>query len=724
MTEKFEAWKWLWTQYQYRRSSKPTTGFALNKDLISTCGITFEYCLNDTSTLLLKKLFEASITATAQKNTNRDSHPIGLVTGAPGIGKTRFLLECVNHIKKNFPNFFKDFVDLVIISYSNANIPNNLDLELGENKSLSLRFLHSVFVDPIRAYVDFVMDLKEAGFQYDDITLREAITIARKGLNIQPTSNWLLVISIDEFNKIITNFENDRGHKFLSKISQILGSVMCNPPEYTTVLGLMAGTMATTINTVFRESSHLTMSMRLSPLSENERAKILMMLGFPEKWKTCREFRLSLADVGGLPRIFEAFVMECQPYIRNNIAISGWPFKERIIPAVKNYAHTRYLDGARPFAVKLIEDIILQTPVYRENAIDTTGNIPTTYGELESQADVLLIEQDDKSCIVTMPFLLLEWLLTSASCLQNPATALLKKLFVYGIDKKITWQEFEVFVAIFETSKTMLMYQHEKRSSNHSCITINLSDYFKVEHDFPDIILPQNITFCKSMERFPRNKNITDSCTGRSINWECETSPTIINGNSAEFADIFTVRMMADDLSDCEERDDSKAYFTSKFIPYLCGSFNKYFLICGQCNLYSSNTNISKKDIEDEIQKIHNAITTYLPKYNNRWLLVIYTTRIMENPVDDPRCIVIDSVKMEEHFSKTLVERAIHLLEHRKVNINYFDVIELKQARGVGTKYASMIVEERKRGGSFENWENLKRRINCIPDALYDKFEY
>ncbi|CAJ0848691.1 9431_t:CDS:2 [Entrophospora sp. SA101] len=661
MSEKFEVWKWLWTQYQYRWSSKPTTEFVLNRDLISICGITFEYCLNDTSTLLLKKLFEASITATAQKNTNRDSHSIGLVTGAPGIGKTRFLLECVNHIKKNFPNFFKDFVDLVIISYSNANIPNNLDLELGEKKSLSLRFLHSVFVDPIRAYVDFVMDLKEAGFQYDDITLREAITIARKGLNIQPTSNWLLVISIDEFNKIITNFENDRGHKFLSKISQILGSVMCNPPEYTTVLGLMAGAMATTINTVFRESSHLTMSMRLSPLSENERAKILMMLGFPEEWKTCREFRLSLADVG------------------------GWPFKERIISAVKNYAHTRYLDGARPFAVKLIEDIILQTPVYRENAIDTTGNIPTTYGELESQADVLLIEQDDKSCIVTMPLLLLEWLLTSASCLQNPATALLKKLFVYGIDKKITWQEFEVFVAIFETSKTMLMYQREKRSSNHSCITINLSDYFKVKHDFPDIILPQNITFCKSMERFPRNKNITDSCTGRSINWECETSPTIINGNSAEFADTFTVRMMADNLSDCGERDDN---------------------------------------IEDEIQKIHNAITTYLPKYNNNWLLVIYTTQNMENPVDDPRCIVIDGVKMEKHFSKTLFERAIHLLEHRKVNINHFDIIELKQACGVGTKYASMIVEERKQGGSFENWENLKRHINCIPDALYDKFEY
>src|SRR5690242_15224529 len=102
---------------------------------------------------------------------------------------------------------------------------------------------------------------------------------------------------------------------------------------------------------------------------------------------------------------------------------------------------------------------------------------------------------------------------------------------VYDSNTKITWQEFEEFVAIFETVKTMLMHQREKRLSNDSCITISLSDYFKVQNVFPDIILPQNVTFCKSKEHFPRKKNITDSRTGRSIKWECETSPTIINGN-------------------------------------------------------------------------------------------------------------------------------------------------------------------------------------------------
>jgi len=39
------------------------------------------------------------------------------------------------------------------------------------------------------------------------------------------------------------------------------------------------------------------------------------------------------------------------------------------MPAVKQYANSHYPTGALPFTVKLIEDNILQTPVYREDVI-------------------------------------------------------------------------------------------------------------------------------------------------------------------------------------------------------------------------------------------------------------------------------------------------------------------------------------------------------------------
>ncbi|CAG8723482.1 10346_t:CDS:2, partial [Funneliformis caledonium] len=110
---------------------KPTTGSELNKQLIETYGIAIEYCINDASTLLLKELFDTNIIATAQKKFDYNFHPVGLVTGAQGIGKSRLLMECVNHIRKRFPGILKDLVDLIIVSYNNGNTPSDLDLQLG-----------------------------------------------------------------------------------------------------------------------------------------------------------------------------------------------------------------------------------------------------------------------------------------------------------------------------------------------------------------------------------------------------------------------------------------------------------------------------------------------------------------------------------------------------------------------------------------------------------------
>ncbi|CAG8556269.1 5426_t:CDS:2 [Funneliformis mosseae] len=120
------GWEWLWTQYEHRRTPKPSTGSELNKQLIESYGIAFEYCINDASTLLLKELFDTNIIATAQKKFDFNFHPVGLVTGAQGIGKSRLLMECVNHIRKRFPGFLKDLVDLI---------------------NLPLRLLPSVLVD-------------------------------------------------------------------------------------------------------------------------------------------------------------------------------------------------------------------------------------------------------------------------------------------------------------------------------------------------------------------------------------------------------------------------------------------------------------------------------------------------------------------------------------------------------------------------------------------------
>ncbi|CAB5364348.1 unnamed protein product [Rhizophagus irregularis] len=261
-------------------------------------------------------------------------HPIRLTTGALGVGKTQFLLECVNHFWEKYPEFLKNLVDVVVISYNNGNLPSDLDKQLVVKKNLSLHLLHATFVNPIRKFDDFANDLKKAEIDIN-ITFKFALTIVCEELGIQLTDNWLIVIAIGKFNKILTHFENDTSRRFLSMLSQILGSVMCNPPEHTTVIGLMAGTMVVTINSIFRELSYDRISMCFSSLNIYERtAEILLALD------------------------------------------------------------SHYLAGARQFTVKLIEDTILQTPVNREDVIDLTVDT-TTYGDLESQADILFNERSE-----------------------------------------------------------------------------------------------------------------------------------------------------------------------------------------------------------------------------------------------------------------------------------------------------------------------------------------
>ena len=97
--------------------------------------------------------------------------------GAPGVGKTRFLRECVNHIQTKYPQLLKDPVDLVVISYNHGDVISDLDKKLGVENSLSLRFLHTLFVDPSQRFENFVTDLCNAGSSCE-LAFIDAITMA------------------------------------------------------------------------------------------------------------------------------------------------------------------------------------------------------------------------------------------------------------------------------------------------------------------------------------------------------------------------------------------------------------------------------------------------------------------------------------------------------------------------------------------------------------------
>src|SRR5688500_17598754 len=97
-----QDWSYLWTEYDYRRKPSLKTGANFNSHLIQTDGRSFKYCLNKNSSRLLKKLFQNNLEATAEKAVDRNYHPIGLVAGAPGSGKSRVTLAWVHRRHGNY----------------------------------------------------------------------------------------------------------------------------------------------------------------------------------------------------------------------------------------------------------------------------------------------------------------------------------------------------------------------------------------------------------------------------------------------------------------------------------------------------------------------------------------------------------------------------------------------------------------------------------------------
>ena len=122
-----------------------------------------------------------------------------------------------------------------------------------------------------------------------------------------------------------------------------------------------------------------------------------------------------------------------------------------------------------------------------------------------------------------------------------------------------------------------------------------------------------------------------------------------VNGASAKFADVFTVRGIKKNPVDVEVAGSTP----------VC-----YLLLCAQCKLYFWYK--INDDVEKEIKKNREALRKYLSSYNDNWLLVVYVTRILDFQID--QSIILDSIGMER---PTMVERAFHLLEHRKLMLTF-----------------------------------------------------
>ena len=198
---------------------------------------------------------------------------IGLLTGSPGSGKTRTLVEMDQYI---------DDSHVFIISFNNGNPPKDFDKDYGAEYSISLRFIHSVYAS-YSTFDAFTRKVKEAGLLEKDKLLSFEATFEMLSKEIKKR----IVVAIDEFNELMRpGFET-----YIKDFSDLLKSTskLCPRPIF-----YVAATSCRDLRVELRNSGVEFMNVPLVPFSSDHKEKIIDLYAQNcpnlQPWRTNRKF--------------------------------------------------------------------------------------------------------------------------------------------------------------------------------------------------------------------------------------------------------------------------------------------------------------------------------------------------------------------------------------------------------------------------------------------------
>lgn len=376
----------------------------------------------------------------------RRSHPVGVIGGCSGIGKTRALVEIGESLKEL--KSVNQWCESIVISYNNGNPPTcDRSLNLGynasqsviANKAFALRLLYFAFVvgQSVRllSFESFVT-VFPSDLLHTLTTEISISTIRRYCSKKSGKADGLLYVGVDEINYLLD--DNLRGKEigsFLKATMIAFGSIMLPMDSSLLVFGIVAGTTVMPLDQVFAESGHPIVKLPIGLLNVESCNSIMekLEIEYPIKWKnwrSCRAFRTCWADFACIPHQAEILLNMIENKIDDGEQLLELDYDEiysALATSIKS--DKRMILYARP----LISVIILSTVVLRETYILGLGDASDcTYGELEEQGIISLKTRDNGDCIVQLPFSSFRRLLSSLNGRGDPVIAILRDMCSIG----------------------------------------------------------------------------------------------------------------------------------------------------------------------------------------------------------------------------------------------------------------------------------------------------
>ncbi|PKK61990.1 hypothetical protein RhiirC2_791031, partial [Rhizophagus irregularis] len=261
--------------------------------LVKSYGKDFKFLQRDDT---IKALWKGTVIAGIEARfkyrnvSDKGLHPIPILAGRPGVGKSRFLDE-VERLLSQYANesddeeIWKAFTNMTVINttYGNGSPAGTMDVNFGAEAFLAIRILY-----------DFTLSTA--------LRIIYADVIIQKKQEINSNPLLVLVLGIDEFNKL-----HDTEKGICKELINAIGGVMCHPPPNIYFIPILAGTIEEHLHDYISGSMHKILPLPLRLLNDDDAIRIGMKMNlFDDKYVRLHPyFRISISDIGGHVRTLE-----------------------------------------------------------------------------------------------------------------------------------------------------------------------------------------------------------------------------------------------------------------------------------------------------------------------------------------------------------------------------------------------------------------------------------
>ncbi|CAB5359142.1 unnamed protein product [Rhizophagus irregularis] len=575
-------------------------------------------------------------------------------SGAPGIGKTRFGMELFDHIQKNWkpPQEWNDVhFEYLYMDFGTSLYLDDYDCELIPTVIFGLRIAYVFFMEK-NYYITFqVFRSLVLAYGNDIFFFESVINYCYKSLKFSNNQKLFLYLHIDKFHKIDAWDAKNKTKELFKNMIRNLAKYMLTE-NLTFIQPFLSGTAPRAIAEQ-KKTADISFQFVDCPLLDN--ASIIRIMdhfatkfkapteNHVYKWKFCVPLIQLLMDTGGLPRALEQLFTICFMKLCDN----GEEFfreleshdYDNIFTNVKGDLEKMYniyykVEGNKELAIKLLYHCVEGIPIDEDECLDEKLKI--TVKDLESDGHFALSPLSPCLYLIEMPFFFI--------CLYNDILKIVNVNLAKTFQVKY-WQRWELFVAHHISFRVNLAIKMGK--DKLSLRELHPGAY-GTNNDLDIIMKLKKLFTYEAGEQFPLSLDLTLKSDGTKIHWKDGRS-VVVNGSSAEFADIFLVM-----------EDENGVY-------YLIMGQNKW----DYCSVKMTESNVYKED-DKNLSGIEGSpeLQNYQP------ITIIFTTQPYRERKKTSNILIVSTDNFKSYFGPIFSARATFAFT-KAINPNFWEINSL-----------------------------------------------